>query len=144
MAAPQRREAWPAAPLRRPGRRGPGSGLGKQARTDPRKRAEAYRRRFALLVVIPMLLMLGSVYLHTVSANLGDRVAVLGEQNARASAEKETLDVEVSELSAPGRIRDAARAIGMKEPGSANLNVYENSREDGIRNGGEAAQKNGR
>ena len=139
MAAPQRHEARSAAPLQRPDRRGPG----KQARPASRKRADANRRRFAMLVVIPVLLMLGSVYLHTVSVNLGDRVAVLGEQNARASAEKETLDVQVSELSAPGRIRAEARAIGMKEPGSANLNVYKN-REDGVRNGGEAAQKNGR
>ena len=140
MAAPQRHEARSAAPLRRPDRRGPG----KPARPASRKRAAVNRRRFAMLVVIPVLLMLGSVYLHTVSANLGDRVAVLGEQNARASAVKETLDVQVSKLSAPGRIRAEARAIGMKEPGGADLNVYKNNREGGARNGGKAAQKNGR
>lgn len=140
MAAPQRYQAWPATPLQRPNRRD----AGKKARPDRWKRAAANRRRFVILVVVPVLLMLGSVYLHTVSANLGDRVATLEEQNARASAVKETLDVQVSELSAPGRIRAEAHAIGMKEPSSANLNLYENSREDGVRNGGEEAQKNGR
>ena len=140
MTAPQRHEARPATPLQSPNRRG----VVKQARPGYRERAVAHRRRFAMLVVIPVLLMLGSVYLHTVSANLGDRVAALEGQSSRASAERETLDVQVSELSAPGRIRAEARAIGMKEPSSANLNVYENSREDGVRNGGEEAQKNGR
>ena len=143
MAAPQRREARPATPLQRPDR-SDRLRADRQAKPAARKKAGVHRRRFAMLIVIPVLLMLGSVYLHTVSANLGDRVAVLEEQRAQASAEKETLEVQVSKLSAPGRIRSEARAIGMEEPGSANLNVYEKNREDGVRNGGEAAQKNGR
>ena len=141
MAAPQRHEAWPATPGYRPGER---RGTGKPARPSPQRKAAVHRRRFSMLVVIPVLLMLGSVYLHTVSADLGDQVAVLEEQHARAAAEKEKLDVRVSELTAPGRIRAEAQALGMKEPDSANLKVYESNGEDGTQNGGEQAQENGR
>lgn len=83
-----------------------------------------------MLVVIPVLLMLGSVYLQTVSASLGDRVAVLEQQGERVAAEREALDVQVSELSAPARIRSKARALGMEEPSSANLSVYRNDGKD--------------
>lgn len=141
MAAPQRHEVWPAAPGYRPDER---RGTGKPARPSPQRRAAVHRRRFSMLVMIPVLLMLGSVYLHTVSADLGDRVTVLEEQSARAAAEKERLDVRVSELSAPGRIRAEAQALGMKEPSSENLRVYESNGEDGTQNGGEQAQENGR
>lgn len=142
MAAPQRRAAWPATTGRRPDR-------GKTARPAEvgqasRRKAAAHRRRFLMLVVLPVLLMLGSVYLHTVSADLGHRVAVLEEQNARAASERENLDVRVSELSAPGRIRAEAQALGMREPDSKDLRVYESNGEEGNQNGGEQAQKNGR
>lgn len=142
MAAPQRHAAWPATTGRR-------SGRGKTARTAgagqaSRRKVAAHRRRFLMLVVLPVLLMLGSVYLHTVSADLGHRVAVLEEQNARAASERENLDVRVSELSAPGRIRAEAQALGMREPDSKDLRVYENNGEEGNQNGGEQAQKNGR
>ncbi|MGB3681864.1 MAG: hypothetical protein WA990_05205, partial [Rubrobacteraceae bacterium] len=76
--------------------------------------------------------------------DLGGRVTVLEEQRARAASETETLDVRVSELSAPGRIRDEARALGMREPNSAELKVYESSGEEGTKNGGKQAQENGR
>lgn len=142
MAVPQRHEAWPATP----GHHSPGRRISEPARSapPPHRKAAAHRRGFLMLVVVPVLLMLGSVYLHTVSADLGDRVAVLEEQRVRAAAEKEDLDVQVSRLSAPGRIRVEAETLGMKEPSSANLKVYENNREDVIQNGGEEAQKNGR
>ncbi len=141
MAAPQRHESWPATPAYRPDKRRRTS---RPARPSARRRAALHRRRFSMLVMVPVLLMLGSVYLHTVSADLGDRVAVLQEQNARATAEKERLDIQVSELSAPGRIRAEAQALGMKEPDGADLKVYANNGEVGTRNGGEQAQKNGR
>ncbi len=140
MAAPQRHEVWPATPGYHPPRRR----TSEPARRAPRRKAAAHRRGFLMLVVVPVLLMLGSVYLHTVSADLGDRVAVLEEQRVRVAAEKEDLDVQVSRLSAPGRIRTEAEALGMKEPNSSNLKVYEGNREDEIQNGGEEAQKNGR
>lgn len=141
MAAPQRHEARPATPGYRPDER---RGTGKPVRSSPQRKAAANRRRFSMVVMIPVLLMLGSVYLHTVSADLGDQVAVLAEQHARAAAEKERLDVRVSELSAPGRIRAEAQALGMKEPDGKDLKVYESNGEDGTQNGGEQAQEYGR
>jgi len=88
--------------------------------------------------VIPVLLMLGSVYLHTVSAGLTDKVASLDERLAQVKAEGERLEVRVAELSGAGRIRPIAiEKLGMKDPGGANLKVYDVDREDGARDGGE-------
>lgn len=137
MGAPQRHQAWPTTPPERTGQRERYGGSSGRA---PSRKAAVRRRRFAMLVVIPVLLMLGSVYLHTVSADLGGQVAVLQERRAEAMAERERLDVRVSELSAPGRIRAEARAIGMREPASADLRVYESNGEDDLQNGGEQAQ----
>ncbi len=139
MAAPQRHEVRPAPPAR-PVRKG----AGRPAIRAPQRRAAVRRWRFSILVVVPVLLMLGSVYLHTVSANLGDRVVILEEQRVRVTAEKENLDVRVSRLSAPGRIRTEAQALGMREPSSADLRVYESNGEDEAQDGGEQAQENGR
>ena len=135
MEAPQRHEVRPTSPGYRPVRRR----TGKPTRLAPQRKASAHRRQFSMLVVVPVLLMLGSVYLHTVSAELGDWVAVLEEQRVRAAAERERLDVQVSELSAPGRIRVEAQALGMREPDSTDLRVYESNGEDEIQNGGEQA-----
>ncbi len=139
MGVPQRHEVRPAAPGRRPDRRR----AGKAARRVPGRRANAHRRRFSMLVMVPVLLMLGSVYLNTVSADLGDRITALEEQSARAVAEKEKLDVQASKLSAPERIRTEAQALGLREPNGADLRVYESNGEDVIKNGGEQAQENG-
>ena len=96
-----------------------------------------------MLVVVPVLLMLGSVYLHTVSGGLGDRVAVLEELNARAAAEREELEVRVAELSSPGRIRQLARdELKMRDPKGADLRVYSGNREDGRQGGGEKKREN--
>ena len=106
-----------------------------------RKRRE--QRGFLMLVVIPVLLMLGSVYLHTVSAGLGDRVAELAELNARAAAERERLEVQVAGLSSPGRIRPLAREeLNMRDPEGADLKVYGKNREDGRQSGGEKKREN--
>ncbi len=140
MVAPQRHEARLGHPTRPPARKG----IGKSADRVRQRRAAVRRRRFSMLVVVPVLLMLGSVYLHTVSADLGDRVLVLEEQLTRVAAEKENLDVRVSGLSAPGRIRSEAQALGMREPSSADLRVYESNGEDEVQDGGEQAQENGR
>jgi cell division protein FtsL len=89
-----------------------------------------------MLVVVPVLLMLGSVYLHTVSAGLGGKVAGLQEQVARAEAEGEKLEVRVAELSGPGRIRSlAADELHMREPGGADMKLYDKHGEDGTPNG---------
>lgn len=86
------------------------------------------------MVVIPVVLMLGSVYLHTVAANLADEVSVLQEERAGLMVEKERLEVEASRLSAPDRIRSLARRnMGMKAPGAEDMKVYEveGGRQDG-------------
>ena len=103
-----------------------------------KKAAGLRRRRFAVLVVVPVLLMLGSVYLHTVSAGLAGRVAGLEERLARAEAEGQKLELRVAELSGAERIRSlAAEELGMKEPDGADLEVYNKDGEDGATSGGE-------
>jgi len=96
-----------------------------------------------MLVVVPVLLMLGSVYLHTVSAGLGDRVSELEDLNAGTAAERERLEVRVAGLSSPGRIRPLAREeLKMRDPKGADLKVYGNTREDGRKDGGEKKREN--
>jgi cell division protein FtsL len=122
MAAPQRRyratlptePAWPA-PGRAP-RRSPERAL--------RKKAAGRRRRFAMLVVVPVLLMLGSVYLHTVSAGLDTRSAELGVQLGRVQDKGQRLQVKVTELSGSARIRELAGKLGMRQPETDSLKVY--------------------
>jgi cell division protein FtsL len=125
MAAPQRRyrAALPTEPARPVRKRGP----------DRRPRdAVGWRRRFAVLVVVPVLLMLGSVYLHTVAAGLEGRVAQLERDLDGARAEGQRLEVKVAELSGADRIRPlAAEKLGMRAPGSEDLQVYGRVGEDG-------------
>ncbi len=95
-------------------------------------------RRFAVVVVVPVMLMLGSVYLHTVAAGLTGEVAGLEERLVRVQAEGERLEIRVAELSGAGRIKAlAAEKLGMREPRGADLEVYDEKGEDGTHNGGE-------
>jgi cell division protein FtsL len=133
MAAPQRRyrASVGTRPIARPVETKRPSGAA-------RKKAVGRGRRFAVIVVVPVLLMLGSVYLHTVSAGLTGEVAGLEERLARAEAEGERLEVRVAELSAAGRIRSlAVEKLGMRDPNGADLEVYGANGEDGTSNGGE-------
>src|SRR5215203_1081839 len=108
-----------------------------------RRKAAGRRRHFAMLVVVPVLLMLGSVYLHTVAAGLDARAAEVDGKLDRAAEEGERLEVRVAELSGAGRIRAlAAEKLGMHEPKSATMKVYGDEAEDGTSNG--ATQKGGR
>jgi cell division protein FtsL len=69
--------------------------------------------------------MLGSVYLHTVSAGLTDRAASLDERLAQVQAEGERLEVRVAELSGADRIRPlATKKLGMQDPGGEDLKAY--------------------
>jgi cell division protein FtsL len=96
-----------------------------------------------MLVVVPVLLMLGSVYLHTVAARLDSRAADLEVRLDRATEEGERLEVRVAELSGAGRIRTlAAEKLGMHEPKSTALKVYGDKAEDGTNDG--KPQKGGR
>jgi len=139
MAAPQRwyrstlptEPAWPAREGS-PGRRPAGAPRKAPRRTHGRK------RRFAVLVVVPVLLMLGSVYLHTVSAGLEARTEGLQHELDAARAQGERLEVEVAELSAADRVRPLAREkLGMTDAGSAELEVFKGGeREDGTTDAG--------
>jgi len=74
-----------------------------------------------------MLLMLGSVYLHTLVAGLKGERARLEEEKANAESEGERLDVRVTELSDPGRIRAVARkGLHMQDPGGNDIATYGN------------------
>ena len=113
----------------------------KRAKDRPRERslrrkAAGRRRRFAMLVVVPVLLMLGSVYLNTVAAGLDARVAELDVRLDRAREVGERLEVKVAELSGADRIRAlAAEKLGMHEPKSTTLKVYGARAEDGENDG---------
>ena len=135
MAAPQRwyrstlptQPAWPAREGT-PGRRPAGA---------PRK-THGRKRRFAVLVVVPVLLMLGSVYLHTVSSGLEARTDGLQHELDATRAQGERLEVEVAKLSAADRVRPLAREeLGMTDAGSAELEVFKGGeREDGTTDAG--------
>jgi cell division protein FtsL len=139
MAASQRRHkatlptepAWPAQ---------------KNARgrsQDSTRKAADRRRRFAMLVVVPVLLMLGSVYLNTLAAGLDARVAELELRLDRAREVGERLEVKVAELSGAERIVAlAAEKLGMHEPKSNTLKVYGVRAEDGKNDG--AQQEGGK
>jgi len=139
MAASQRRHkatlptepAWPAQ---------------KNARgrsQDSTRKAADRRRRFAMLVVVPVLLMLGSVYLNTLAAGLDARAAELEVRLDRAREVGERLEVKVAELSGAERIVAlAAEKLGMHEPKSNTLKVYGVRAEDGKNNG--AQQEGGK
>ena len=138
MAAPQRRPraSVAARPVAPPVERKRPDGAARRKAAG--RKAASRRRRFAVLVVIPVLLMLGSVYLHTVSAGLAGRAASLEERLAQVQAEGERLEVRVAELSGAERIRPlAAEKLGMRDPGGEDLEVYDVAREDGARDGGE-------
>ncbi len=93
-----------------------------------------------VLVVVPVLLMLGSVYVHTVAAGLEREESRLEEEKVRAEGEGERLEVRVTELSEPGRIRGLARRdLGMRDP-EGDLEPY--GGEDVV-NGGEKSKETG-
>ncbi|WP_273845858.1 septum formation initiator family protein [Rubrobacter calidifluminis] len=94
-------------------------------RRQMRRRAAIRRRRFIALVVVPVLLMLGNVYVHTILSRLDVRVQDLRQQQARMQAQGEKLDVRVARLSRPQRIRTLARTeLGMRDPGGTDMKVY--------------------
>jgi cell division protein FtsL len=96
-----------------------------------------------MLVVVPVLLMLGSVYLNTLAAGLDARTAELEVRLDRAREVGERLEVKVAELSGAERIRAlAAEKLGMHEPKSTTLKVYGVRAEDGKNDG--APQEGGR
>ncbi|MGF1471861.1 MAG: hypothetical protein ACFB50_09005 [Rubrobacteraceae bacterium] len=135
MAAPQRQ----LQPAPRVGEAAPKRATGG----GDRRRSNLERRRFAVLVVVPVVLMLGSIYLHTVAADLGGKTGALQEERATLLVEKERLEVEVADLSAPGRVRSLARQnLGMKAPAAEDMITYDV--EDGKENAGQEVQEGAR
>ena len=77
------------------------------------------------VLVMPVLLMLGSVYVHTIAAAHTGEVARLEEEKARAGDEGERLEVKIAELSEPGRIRTLARdKLQMRDPDGKDLRIH--------------------
>ncbi len=110
-----------------------------------KRRREAWRGRlFVMLVVVPVLLMLGSVYVHTVAARLGDEVVRLEEEKKEAESEAERLEVRITELSEPGRIRALARGdLDMRDPNGEDLETYDRSDGEDIVDGGGEKKETG-
>ncbi len=127
MVAPQRRSRNPTAAgssvRGRQEQRVAPAGAPKGA--AQRRRGSLRGQAFVALVLVPMLLMLGSVYLHTLVAGLkGERVR-LEEEKATAESEGERLDVRLTELSDPGRVRTVARkSLQMQDPGGNDIATH--------------------
>ena len=136
MAAPQRRyrSTLPTEPALPAWERVPA----KKRAGSERRKTQGRKHRFAILVVVPVLLMLGSIYLHTVSAGLEGRAAGLEQELDTARAQGERLEVDVAKLSAADRVRPLARdKLGMRDAGSADLEVIDGGeREDGTTHAG--------
>ena len=147
MAVPQRRTRYGTS-VGRPVQKLPipkGRGVSKEA-TGRVGRRGAWKGRgaFVVLVVVPVLLMLGSVYVHNVAAGLKGETARLEEEKARVESEGERLDVRITELSEPQRIRAMARKqLQMRDPGGKELETYGRDGEDVANGGGEKKKETG-
>lgn len=141
MGVPRRRRDYEPAAVEAPLRGLPG---GRAPRPAGRSQAARRRRNFLVLVVVPVALMLGSVYVHTVAAGLRGEAAVLAEEKARAEAEAERLEVRVTELSEPGRIRGLARRdLGMRDPAGDDLKKDSGSDGEDVASEGEEEKAGG-
>ena len=145
MAVPQRRTRYGTSVGRPVQKRPEGRGVSQEATGRVRQRgAWKGRRAFVVLVVVPVLLMLGSVYVHNVAAGLKGETARLEEERARAESEGERLDVRITELSEPQRIRAMARKqLQMRDPGGKELETYGRDGEDVANGGGEKKKETG-
>ena len=143
MGVPRRRRDYEPPAVGSPLREAPG---GRAPRHAGRSKARAARgrRAFLVLVVVPVVLMLGSVYAHTAAAGLRGEAAVLAEEKARAAAEAERLEVKATQLSEPGRVRDLAkRELGMRDPAGGDLKNYSGSDGEDVASEGEEAEAGG-
>ena len=143
MGVPRRRRDYEPAAVEAPLRGLPG---GRAPRHAEKLKAQAARRRraFLVLVVVPVALMLGSVYVHAAAAGLRGEAAVLAEEKAQAEVEAERLEVKVTELSEPGRIRSLARRdLGMRDPTGGDLKTYSGSEGEDVAGEGEEEKAGG-
>lgn len=96
-----------------------------------------------VLVIVPVLLMLGSVYTHAAAENISGRVAELEQSRNMAEVRQENLDLRLTKLTAPERIRSEARDLGLRDP-IGSLKVYGSQREDGTDASGQAGEEESR
>lgn len=125
-------------PRHRPGRKGRAHGapLGRR-----RPNIDARRwRAFVVLVVVPVLLMLGSIYTHAAADGISGRVAELEQSREVAEVRQENLDLRLTGLAAPERIRSEARELGLRDP-VGNLKVYGSQGEDGTDASGQTGEE---
>lgn len=145
MAAPNYSGGWGYLPQPQPVEQPPARRRPPARKPDKaaRRKAALRRRSFISLVLVPVALMVGSVYLHTVSSGINERSAALEENLARTESERESLEVRAAELSGHGRIGTLAEEdLEMRDPGAADLRVHGANGEDG-RAGGEQRQEEG-
>lgn len=110
-----------------------------------RRRPEIDARRwraFALLGVVPVLLMLGSIYTHAAADGISEEIVGLEGQREMAGVRQENLDLRLTELTAPDRIRSEAGELGLREP-VGSLEVYGSQREDGTDAAGQTGEESG-
>ncbi len=138
MAAPQRRPRYRTDSQRtnrRPEgtpREAPGRAPGGVWQSEARR-----GKTFLVLVLVPVLLMLGSVYLHTVATGFEREAVRLEEERIRAEGEGERLEVRLTELSEPGRIRTlASDGMGMRDPTAEDLETLDERHGEDIADGG--------
>ena len=144
MAAPQRRRAYDdrARAVEAPLRGLPGGMPRRASKTGGQ--AARRRRAFLVLVVVPVVLMLGSVYVQAKAAGLRGEAALLLEEKARADVEAERLEVRVTELSEPGRVRSIAeKDLGMRDPSGGSLKTYGGSEGEDVADEGEEEKGSG-
>ena len=100
-------------------------------------------RTFTVLVVVPVLLMLGSIYAHAAADGVSERVAGLEQSRELAEARKESLDLKLTGLTSPDRIRSKARDLGLREP-IGSMKVYGVQGEDGTDAAGQTGEEKSR
>ncbi|WP_235401625.1 hypothetical protein, partial [Rubrobacter aplysinae] len=100
-------------------------------------------RAFIALVVVPVLLMLGSIYTHAAAAGISERVAELEQSRETAEVRQENLDLRLTALTSPERVRSEARDLGLRDP-VGSLKVYGSQGEDGTDAAGQTGEEEGR
>lgn len=100
-------------------------------------------RAFVALVVVPVLLMLGSVYVHATAAGTSERIAELEQRREMAEVRQENLDLRLTALTSPERVRSEARDLGLRDP-VGSTKVYGSQEEDGTDAAGQIGEEEGR
>jgi cell division protein FtsL len=119
--------------------RAQGAPLGRRR---PRIGARRWRA-FVALVVVPVLLMLGSIYTHAAATGISGKVAGLEQEREMAEVRQENLDLRLTALTSPERIRSKAKDLGLRDP-VGSLKVYGSQGEDGTNAAGQTGEEKGR